>query len=157
MITNFETLTPEEFAKLKQGVAWIALLIAGADGKIDSSEVSWASKIAKIRSYAGPDLLIEFYNEVGKDFDPYLQSLIENSPKEIKARTSIAVDKLSELNPILSKLDQKIGALVYDSFVTFATHVAKASGGFLRIWSVSYEENKYIDLPMLDSIEYEEE
>ena len=157
MITNFETLTQAEFDKLTHGVAWIAVLIAGADGKIDSTEVSWASKIAKIRSYAGPDLLNDFYTEVGKDFEKNVADLIENSPKDTKARTAIAVEKVAELNPILAKLDTQMGALLYESFTSFATHVAKASGGFLRMWSVSYEENKYIDLPMLDKIEYVEE
>lgn len=157
MIANFEMLTPEEFEKLRQGVTWITIMIAGADGKIDSEEVSWASKIAKIRSYAGPDLLNEYYVEVGKDFNEHLEELVANSSKDLKVRTAIAVDKVAELNPILAKLHPRIGALLYDSFVTFAMHVAKASGGFLRMWSVSYEENKYIDLPMLDKIEFVEE
>jgi len=157
MVTSFETLSAEEFGKLKKGVAWIALLIAGADGKIDSTEISWASKIAKIRSYANPDLLNEFYREVGEDFDENLMNLIETSPNEKDERSKLAVDAISELNPILAKLEPLVGYKLYVSFKSFATHVAKASGGFLRMWSVSYEENKYIDLPMLTPIEYVEE
>jgi len=87
----------------------------------------------------------------------HLQALIENSPKDTKARSGIAVDKLSELNPILAKLNPLLGYKLYESLKSFALHVAKASGGFLRMWSVSYEENKYVDLPMLDVIEYVEE
>ena len=157
MITNFETLSPEEFEKLRQSIAWVALLIAGADGKIDSEEVSWASKIAKIRSYSNPNMLNEFYTEVGKDFDEQLVALVENSPRDTKSRSGIAVDKLSELNPIIAKLSPYMGYSIYESMKSFALHVAKASGGFLRMWSVSYEENKYVNLPMLDKIEYAEE
>lgn len=157
MITNFETLSTEEFEKLRLSLAWVAVLIAGADGKIDSEEISWASKIAKIRSYASPDLLNEFYEKVGEDFDEYLQSLIENSPKDTNARASIAVDKLKELNPIIAKLSPMIAYSIYESLTSFATHVAKASGGFLRMWSISAEENKYVDLPMLDVVEKVEE
>ncbi len=157
MIKNFESLSAEEFEKLRLGIAWIAVLIAGADGKIDSSEVTLASKIAKIRSYAGPEELIEFYTEVGSDFATKLPELIDNTPNDKKARTEIAVNKISELNPILAKLPNVIGALMYHSFVSFATHVAKASGGFIRIWSISHEEDKYINLPMLDEIVYVEE
>ena len=157
MTTNFEVLSTEEFAKLKHGVAWIAVLIAGADGKIDSEEVSWASKIAKIRSYSNPELLNEFYTSAGVDFDAQLQNLVESLPKEAKSRTAIAVDKIAELEPILEKLDSQLAALLYNSFKTFATHVAKASGGFLRMWSISYEENKYINLPMLTERVYIEE
>lgn len=157
MIKNFESLTSEELEKLRLGVSWIAVLIAGADGKIDSTEVSWASKIAKIRSYSGPDELQEFYENVYSDFGNKLPEIIENTPNDAKARTQIAVGKITELNAILAKLPNYIGALLYDSFVSFATHVAKASGGFLRIWSISHEEDKYIHLPMLEEITYHEE
>ena len=157
MIANFETLSPEEFAKLKKGVAWVALLIAGADGKIDSTEISWASKIAKIRSYANPELLNEFYRSVGEDFDAQLLELIEVTSNDAKERSAEAVSALTEIDPILGKLDPLVGYKVYVSLKSFATHVAKASGGFLRMWSISYEENKYIDLPMLTPIEYVEE
>ncbi len=157
MISNFETLSPEEFSTLKKSVAWVALLIAGADGKIDSTEVSWASKIAKIRSYANPDELNEFYREVGVDFDEQLLGLIESTSKDPKERTGQAVDALTALNDILAKLHPRTAYKLYVSLKSFATHVAKASGGFLRMWSVSYEENKYINLPMITPIEYTED
>lgn len=157
MISNFETLSPEEYSKLKKSVAWVALLIAGADGKIDSTEISWASKIAKIRSYSNPDELNEFYREVGADFDEQLLNLIEVTSNDSKERTAQAVEELTTLNPILAKLHPRTAYKLYVSLQSFATHVAKASGGFLRMWSVSYEENKYIDLPMLTPIEYTEE
>lgn len=156
MITNFENLTAAEYEKLRTSVAWVALLISGADGKIDSEEISWASKIAKIRSYSGPEVLLEFYQEVGKDFDSYFQTIIEESPKETKTRSQIASDKIAELNPILAKCSPFIAYSVYKSLKTFATHVAKASGGFLRMWSISHEEDKYVDLPMLNEVPYAE-
>jgi len=157
MITNFETLTAAEYEKLRKSVAWVAVLIAGADGKIDSDEVSWASKIAKIRSYANPDILNEFYQAVGKDFDSHLQNIIENSPKDTKARTQIAVDKVAEVDAIIAKLSPYVSYKIYDSLKSFATHVAKASGGFLRMWSISHEEDKYVNLPMLTEVPYAEE
>ncbi len=152
MIKDFENLSSEEYQKLRQSVAWVAVLIAGADGKIDSDEISWASKIAKIRAYANPDVLHEFYQDVGTDFDQYLKEIIENSPSDTHTRTTIASDKIAELNPILAKLTPYIAYTMYRSLQTFALHVAKASGGFLRMWSVSHEEDKYINLPMLEEI-----
>lgn len=157
MITNFESLNEQEFETLRLGVAWIAVLIAGSDGKIDSDEISWASKIAKIRSYNSPEKLHDFYVAVGKDFDDQLKRLIEESPKDQKERTNLAASKVEELNALMARLENNVGAELYKSFVSFATHVAKASGGFLRLWSVSYEENKYINLPMLNPIEFIEE
>jgi hypothetical protein len=157
MIKDFENLSTEEYDKLRKSVAWVALLIAGADGKIDSEEISWASKIAKIRSYSNPDLLNEFYQDVASDFDTYFADIIENSSKDTKTRTTIASDKIAEINPILAKLTPYISYNVYKSLTSFATHVAKASGGFLRMWSISHEEDKYINLPMLVEIPFAEE
>ncbi len=156
MAIGFENLTAQEYQKLIHSVAWVALLIAGADGKIDSEEITWASKIAKIRSYANPDELTEFYQDVATDFEEYFKSIIENSPKETKSRTAIASDKLSELNTILPKLPPYIAYSIYKSFQSFATHVAKASGGFLRMWSISHEEDKYVKLPMLEEVPFAE-
>ena len=152
MKTNFETLSAAEYEKLRQSVAWVAVLIAGADGKIDSDELSWASKIAKIRAYASPDILHDFYQDVGEDFDEYLQSIIDNSPQDSNARTTIASDKIAEIDPILAKLAPYIAFRVYDSLKSFAIHVAKASGGFMRMWSISHEEDKFIKLPMLTEV-----
>ena len=156
MIADFENLTTAEYEKLRNSVAWVALLISGADGKIDSEEISWASKIAKIRSYSGPEVLNEFYQDVGENFNSYFQSIIEESPKETKTRSEIASAKLAELNPILAKFSPYIAYTVYKSLQTFATHVAKASGGFLRMWSISHEEDKYVKLPMLNEVPYAE-
>ena len=152
MKTNFETLSATEYEKLRQSVAWVAVLIAGADGKIDSDELSWASKIAKIRAYANPDILHDFYQDVGEDFDEYLQSIIDNSPQDSNARTTIASDKIAEIDPILAKLSPYIASRVYESLKSFAIHVAKASGGFMRMWSISHEEDKFIKLPMLTEV-----
>lgn len=156
MIKEFEILSAEEYEKLRQSVAWVALLIAGADGKIDSDEISWASKIAKIRSYANPDVLNDFYKDVGADFDAFLQEIVENSPKDTKTRSTIASDKIKELNPILDKLPPYLAYSVYKSLTSFATHVAKASGGFLRMWSISHEEDKFINLPMINEVPFAE-
>ena len=53
------------------------------------------------------------------------------------------------LNDILGKLEAKVAAAVYDEWISFARHVARASGGFLKVWSISAAEKKWIALPML--------
>ena len=153
----FEGLTPQEQEKLVHSVVWVTVLIAGADGKIESEELDWATKITRIRGFSGADDLIEFYNEVGKYFEEHFTYVIENITTDHEKRTEIAIAHLKEINPILEKLTTKIGAMIYSSLKSFAKHVAKASGGFLRMWSISYEETKYIDLPMLDPIIYVED
>ena len=61
-------------------------------------------------------------------------------------------DKLAKLNKILASLDNATAYALYKSFITFAEHIAKASGGFLRFGSISSQEKKWISLPMLNPI-----
>ena len=153
MTDHFEALTSEEYEDLKNAVCWITILIAGADGKIDTAETTWAEKIAQIRSYKIPSELLDYYKDVGEDFHERVHEMIDSLPQDTQTRQKILTDKLAGLNPILAKLDNEIGAEMYASYKSFAKHVAKASGGFLRFFSVSYEEKSLMDLDMIDPIE----
>jgi hypothetical protein len=154
MSNYFDGIHQTEFDQLKEAVPLIVVLIAGADGEIDTKEREWAKKIAKIRTYSGPEVLQDYYEEIGETFVARLNSLINELPKAAAERNKIISERLSTLNPILSKLDQTLGAILLNSFKSLASHVAQASGGFLRMWSVSKEESKWIALPMLDDIDF---
>ena len=154
---HFKQLTSEELYKLKNAISWITILIAGADGKIDARETEWAEKLATIRSYSLPEELKEFYHLVGEDFYIRLHNLIEELPEETTERTSILTENLGSLNPILAKIDNSVGSILYKSYLSFAKHVAKASGGFLGFFSVSAEEQKLLSLEMIHPIINEDE
>jgi hypothetical protein len=154
MIEGFEALSTDEFEALKSGVSWITILIAGADGKIDMHEKEWAEKITKIRSYSLEGEMNNFYTQVGLDFSNRLNALIEELPDDTEARKSILTERLSSLNSIMLKLDNAVGADLYDSFLSFAKHVAKSSGGFLGMMSISSAEKALVGLDMLNKIEY---
>lgn len=151
MIENFKMLDEAEFDKLKDAISLITVYIAGADGEIDSDELKWAEKITSIRGYNATDGLNKFYEEVGVDFqervDKYVASL-----DTLELRNKTVEQKLSDLNPILAKLDTRIGALLYKSYISFAKHVAKASGGFLGFFSIGPDEKALLDLKMLTPI-----
>ena len=153
----FAVLNSEEQEQLIDAIANITILIAGADGEIDVKETSWAEKLTKIRSYSNPEALNDYYSKVAENFNDRLKELTASYPKNVNERTTIITDKLNELNYVLAKLDSKLGSRMYDSFTSFAEHVAKASGGFMRFFSVSKEEQRLIDLPMINPIYYEEE
>lgn len=157
MVQGFESLTEQQFAILKDAIAQITVLIAGADGEIDQKETEWATKLTHIRSYNNPLNLNLFYEAVGQDFSEKLTSLIENAPANVEERTKMLSSKLSEVNEVLSCLENNLAAELYVSFKTFAKHVAKASGGFLGMLSVSKEEANLIHLDMINPIEIDEE
>ncbi len=148
----FANIDDAELTKLIEATDLITVLIAGADGNIDEEEMDWAKKLADIRSYAYAEELKEYYSAVGRDFDLRLKALIQDLPNEVEARNTEITSRLEQVNPILQKLSNKIGAMLYDSYTSFAEHVAKSSGGFLRFASVSREEKALIDLPMIDPI-----
>ena len=71
---------------------------------------------------------------------------------DISTREEEISKRLSELNVILNCLSNAVAYELYTSFTSFAKHIAKASGGFLRFGSISNEEKRWINLPMLDPI-----
>jgi len=153
MLDNFTGVTEAEKKQLVDAIAQITILIAGADGTIDTAETAWATKLTKIRSYANEEDLHEFYKIVGSDFSKNLDAMIVALPDGTEERTQALANTLTSLNTPLSKLPNAIGAELYRSYTSFAKHVAEASGGFLRMWSVSGEEKKLMHLPMIQPIE----
>jgi len=151
-MTSIDNLDKSDQQLLESAVAQVAVLIAAADGEVDEQEASWAEKITKIRSYSGPESLQDYYKRVGLTFDKQFHSLLETLPPETEARLTELSNRLAQLNPILAKLDNDTAYDLYMSLTSFAKHVAKASGGFLRMWSINTEEKKYIDLPMIEPI-----
>ena len=157
MIDLFQKFNEEQIELLVDAIPLITILIAGADGEIDEDEKSWGAKLTKIRSYSHPDIMNEYYQHVGEGYSEKVESYIKSLPQDTDARTAAITEKLAGLNSILAQLDQYDGHTMYKSFTSFAEHVAKASGGFLRIGAVSKAEAALMSLPMITPIEEPEE
>lgn len=153
MIPQFEGLTNEEANLLTDAIPLVTILIAGADGNIDQEEKDWSTKLTKIRGYAHPETLQEYYQKVGDNYEERLTSLINNLPDNVDQRNKLISERLGELNNIFPKLDENLSHRLYESLVSFADHVARASGGFLRFGSISRAEAKLVKLPMITPIE----
>lgn len=150
-------LNPEDNEKLKKAISWITLLVAAADGKIDTSETAWAAKLAKIRTYTGEESLREYYTAVGETFEQDLNALIREMPSDTNTRANILAERLTEINDIFEKMPTKVSSLYYRDFRSFAAHVAKASGGFLGFFSIGPGEKRWLDLPMIHEVHYYED
>jgi hypothetical protein len=157
MTEYFAPLSESEYEKLKDSIALITILIAGADGKFDQKELDWAEKVATIRSYKMYEDLKGFYKDVGEDFHDKLIEYIDAFPKNVHDRTHIISDRLGGLNDILAKLDVKVGAHMYSSLKSFAKHVASAHGGIFGFFSIGPKEDNLMNLEMIKPIVYEEE
>jgi len=149
MIEHFHTINEDQFKTLTKTIARITILIGGADGNLDKDEKNWAEKLAKIRTYANSDTLHGFYREVGRDFTEVLEAELEELPGLVDDRSNILVKRIAEVNSILPLLPREIAKVLYMSYVSFAKHVAKASGGFFDFWSIGIAEDKWLDLDMI--------
>jgi hypothetical protein len=152
MNQHFSQLSEAEYQKLKDAFAQITVLIAGADGSIEEEETAWAQKITNIRSYKMVEDLKEFYSELSAEFLQKVNQFTTLSSAEPAARNASISASLAELNPILAKLDVKTGAILYSGLKTFATHVAKSTGGLFGFFSIDKSEKALLGLPMIHPI-----
>ncbi len=153
MPQELKNLSPEEQHSMLEAIPLITILVAGADGKIDQEELAQGEKITKIRSYDYHAQLKPYFKKVGETYSERLQQLIAELPSDTAARQDEISKRLSQLNTILPKLDAGYAKLFYESLLTFAKHVAKASGGILGMMTINAKEHQLIRLSMLDPIE----
>lgn len=154
MIEQFKGISDSDYEQLKGAISLITVLIAGADGTIDRKEKEWAEKVTNIRSYSLPEGLKDFYLEVGEDFQSRLDTFIDRYAGDTEMRNTNIALELSKLNDIFPKIeDREVAIALYESFVSFARHVARASGGFLSWGSINVHEKKLMALEMIRPVE----
>jgi tellurite resistance protein len=156
MASLFSSLSETEYNDIKNAFARVAILVAGAEGKISKSELAWVEKVVNIRSYNLKGYMKEFYKDLNSDFHERLENVLNESSQETSSRQSELTLQLESLNKTLAKLDQKTGAQVYNGLISLAKHVATADGGILGFFTINSEEAKIIDLPMITPIDMPE-
>lgn len=150
MIEEFKTLRDDEIEVLLNAPVLVSILIAGADDKIDNSEIKQAVEIANNKQSRAREQLIDYYKEVGKSFQEKFVLFTKKLPTDAKQRTDIISEELRKLNHILPKIDHTFAIKLYASLKDMAKKVAEASGGLLGYMSVSYEEAKLMELKMIE-------
>ncbi len=149
MINYLDPLSEEEKLFLQKAPVLVAILIAGADNKIDKSEIKEALRISRYKPIKARILLKDFYSSIGDEFEYNLIEEIASLPREARKRTPLIIEELEKLNKILPKLDRKFAIQFYESMKDIAKRIAKASGGVLGYISIDYEESKLMELKMI--------
>ena len=149
MILEFKDLESQEIDLLLKAPILVSILIAGADNEIDNSEIREAVSISKLKQVKARKELIEYYKEVGMDFEDKLKVILASYPVDAGKRNPMIVEELEGLNPILSKLPNTFSVKLYASLKDIAKKIAEASGGILGYMSVGYEESKFLELKMI--------
>jgi hypothetical protein len=148
-------LSETETQQLMEALPKIGLLIAGADGVIDEKEIEWGAKLTYIRAYKAHgkhgafDEINEYFERIDEQYRSNFENLLKIAPANTTERTDFLSAELSALNGILDKLDPEFASSLYQNFLSFAKHIARADGGILGFASISNEENRLLDLDMI--------
>ena len=148
MIKELEKLKESEVELMLKAPVVLCILIAGADGTIDKREIKEAINVTVKKK--DKTILDNYFKEVSQDFEDKLKVLLQSYPYQSSARSPILIQELSQLNPILKKLDKSFSKPFYDMLKELAEKIAESSGGLWGMMSVDSEEAKYMRLPMLD-------
>lgn len=149
MIKEFEKLREDEIDVLMKAPVYVALLIAGADGKIDKLERKEAVDIASNRQSRSREQLNEYYKAL--DFHATFKKMIGELPSGVDERTTVIIRELRKLNFILRKVDRPWSIKLYASLKDLAKKIAEASGGLMSYLTISYEESRLIELKMIQN------
>jgi hypothetical protein len=125
-MNELEKLTPQEKELLYKAPAYVSLLAANADGKMDEEEKKSALETSHIKTFSCLPALKEFYDEVGKSFENNIQQLNNTLPSERVQRNEAITKSLAELESIFAKLGNEYAEKLHTSFVAFSEHVSKA-------------------------------
>ena len=105
MIAEFEGLEQSEKDLMYSLPIYVAVLIAGADGKIDSSELKKAVSISNHKTSKARKELIDFYQQVNTDYEDKLKMTIANLPAGTKEREKLLIEEIGKVNDIWPKLE----------------------------------------------------
>ncbi len=150
MIEELKKLNEAELETLYNAPVWVTLLIAGADNKFDKKELQEAISVTHLKERRARQALIDYYREVGRNFEANLKGYISLLPGDVQERTKVLSDNLARLNAILPKLDKSFSVQFYESIKDLAQKVANASGGIMGFLSTGYEESKLLNLKMIN-------
>ncbi len=149
MIPEFDNLSPAEIELMHKAPMLVCILIAGADDHIDNREIKKAIDLTEKKQKRAKSHLLDFYREVGEDFEDKLRIVIQGFPVEATDRSPRVVQSLAQINEILIKVERNFAKEFYKSLREIASEIAKSSGGLLGFKSVGDAEAKYVELPML--------
>ncbi len=133
---TFENLNQNEISMLLKFPAYISLLAANSDGKMDEAEKKEAIHFTHIKTFSCDPLLSDFYKEAEKVFLANIEELDDSLPKGKNEREMAIKKELSKLEHILNKLGKEYASTMYRSMQSFTEHVSKAHNNVLEFFII---------------------
>lgn len=149
MIREFGSLESREVELMLKAPILVCMLVAGADGKIDSKETNKAIAVTR-RKARSSNALWQYFSVASEDFEEKLRILLRDYPDSPSIRNEILVEDLAQLNDVLPRVDPSFQKRFYSLLLELAREVATSSGGLLGYNAIDKEEAKYIGLSMIN-------
>lgn len=144
---HLTALNEEEKALVLKAPVLVTLLIAGADQNVSAKEVNWAKKVIHYRTFTENQRLHDYYEAVSEGFEDTLSQHLEGDAAHLsEAHLS---GELARLTDILPKMDKTYAETLLKSLRSLANHIAEADGGLLGFHRVGVDEQRLVDLPMI--------
>lgn len=128
----FKNLSLEEQDKLLKFPAYITILAANSDGKVDAAEKEAALDLTHIRSYKSDEKLSGFYKEAEKVFEQNIEELVAQLPQDKNEKEAVVINELKNVESILMKLGYSYTKAMHESMRTFKDHVSNAHNNVLQ-------------------------
>ena len=122
----FKNLSAKENEELLKFPAYISLLAAHCDDKLDEAEKRSAIKFAHTKTFSCNPLLTEFYLEADKVFEKNIEQLDKDLPKNKDGRDAAIKKELLNLEKIVMKLGKDYVSIMRHSMKSFKEHVSRA-------------------------------
>jgi len=123
---NFKNLSVREQELLLKFPAYISLLAANTDGNFDDSEELSAIEFTHVKTYSCDPVLVEFFQDVDKNFKSTIDQLNKALPLGKVNRDDAIKKKLVHLEAITSKLGPHYSSIMHKSMQSFKDHVSRA-------------------------------
>lgn len=125
-MSQFKKLSTLDYEALLKFPAYISMLAANSDDKLDETEKKVAIKFAHTKTFSCDPLLSEYYQEADKVFESNITLLDNELPKDVKSRDAAIKNELLNLDKIVLKLGKKYAKVMHKSMKSFKEHVSKA-------------------------------
>ncbi|GAB1403272.1 MAG: hypothetical protein PHX54_00490 [Lentimicrobiaceae bacterium] len=122
----FKNLSENEYKELLKFPAYITLLAANQDGRLDETEKKAARKFAHVKTFTCTPLLSDFYEEVDKVFENQVTELDKKLPGGKENREAAIKNELYKLQTIIQKSGEVYTSTMLESMESFKDHVSKA-------------------------------
>ena len=151
----FKNLSLQEKEALLKFPAYISLLAANMDDKLDDDKKQSAIKFAHTKTFSSDPLLADFYKEADKVFEKNIEQLDSDLPKGKENRAIAIKNELSNLDRVVLKLGKKYASIMHLSMASFKEYVSKAHHNVLVDFiiplpipglteSINYKEKNYV-------------